>query len=494
VRYLTRNLHRDEEGVTVVIVVLSLVALFGMLVLVVDVGGLLLKRREMVNGSDAAALAAAKTCASQTDTTDPETQADAYAMSNVASLGTGSGGIVTDPNCDTGESGYVTVEYTSGQKLFFAPVLGAGNNGNVVTEATAAWGPLGGGAIVPLVIEMGTLQGPCEIPDPDFDPDVDPPKTCPLWYNNNDLGNADWGFMNLDEWGVAGDAQCTNAGSNNRANWIANDYPSPLYLNGDPPGSVPTYVCVDTGHTTRDWNDLVTRMQANPTVLFPVNDCAGQVDKTGTVSPCPATPDKYDIVGFVKLQLISVLKGNDQSTTDGTPCAVDCGGQAMQTGNCGSNTNLGPSGAGAYGLGGWSLDSIATASCGAPKAPDSLANLSITKKVGNVTTTYVQCVAPPTPGCGDYVFDTALHRIEWYNAATRLGAEQDTIKFDWTIDAIPPTQGICHPHVSDPNAICLQMQYLGFDTGGTSVGVGQLFGTFGYVLCDRDLATCPDQS
>ena len=45
-----------RSGVTLVIVALCLIALFGMLVLVVDVGGLLLNRRAMVNASDAAAL------------------------------------------------------------------------------------------------------------------------------------------------------------------------------------------------------------------------------------------------------------------------------------------------------------------------------------------------------------------------------------------------------------------------------------------------------
>ena len=61
------------------IVALSLIAIFSMLVLTVDVGGLLLARRAMVNASDAAALAAAQSCASAEDTLDPEAQADAYA-------------------------------------------------------------------------------------------------------------------------------------------------------------------------------------------------------------------------------------------------------------------------------------------------------------------------------------------------------------------------------------------------------------------------------
>ena len=52
----------NQEGATAVIVVLILFALFGMIVLVVDVGGLLYARRGMVNASDAAALAAAQSC------------------------------------------------------------------------------------------------------------------------------------------------------------------------------------------------------------------------------------------------------------------------------------------------------------------------------------------------------------------------------------------------------------------------------------------------
>jgi uncharacterized membrane protein len=80
---IKRSANR-EEGVTLVIVTLCLVALFGMLVLVVDVGGLLLNRREMVNASDAAALAAAKSCIlpATKDPLLPEEAADKYAADN----------------------------------------------------------------------------------------------------------------------------------------------------------------------------------------------------------------------------------------------------------------------------------------------------------------------------------------------------------------------------------------------------------------------------
>jgi Flp pilus assembly protein TadG len=79
---------RDEEGATLAIVVISLIGLLGMVVLVVDVGGLLWKRREMVNGSDAAALAAAQTCAvpASQDPSNPRQVADDFATSNVGFL------------------------------------------------------------------------------------------------------------------------------------------------------------------------------------------------------------------------------------------------------------------------------------------------------------------------------------------------------------------------------------------------------------------------
>ena len=84
---ITRRLHRDESGVTLVIVALCLIALFGMLVLVVDVGGLLLNRREMVNASDAAALAAAKSVmnnSSGTAVADAQTYAAKYSINGTA--------------------------------------------------------------------------------------------------------------------------------------------------------------------------------------------------------------------------------------------------------------------------------------------------------------------------------------------------------------------------------------------------------------------------
>ena len=178
---------RGEEGATVVIVALSLVVIFAMIVLAVDVGGLLLRRRAMVNGSDAGALAAAKSCALVTDTEIPEFQADLFAGDNVVGLTSGQGGI--DPgrtvNCDTDINGHVTVEYTTPQDLWFAGVLGFGPTSNVTTDATAVWGPTGGDNPLPIVLDVGTFQGGCDIPNADQNGDpLDIGDTCYFWYDN----------------------------------------------------------------------------------------------------------------------------------------------------------------------------------------------------------------------------------------------------------------------------------------------------------------------
>ena len=81
---LPSRVHGDERGATAVIVALTLIALCGVIVLTVDVGQLLFKRRAMVNASDAAALSAAQTCAGLADSDSPEAMADAFAVDNVS--------------------------------------------------------------------------------------------------------------------------------------------------------------------------------------------------------------------------------------------------------------------------------------------------------------------------------------------------------------------------------------------------------------------------
>jgi Flp pilus assembly protein TadG len=179
-RRSTRTRTNEESGAVVVITVLALIAIMGMLVLTIDVGGLLLKRRAMVNASDAAALAAAQSCADTGDSFTPESRADIYAAANVDGLLAENGGITEVVGCDTGR-GHVTVEYSHPQNLFFAGIFGFGDHGTVTTAATAAWGPAAGGYALPIVLDSGYLQGVCKVPD-----GIEIGDTCAFWYNNGD--------------------------------------------------------------------------------------------------------------------------------------------------------------------------------------------------------------------------------------------------------------------------------------------------------------------
>src|SRR5437868_6906437 len=308
-----------------------------MLVLVVDVGGLLYKRRELVSGSDAAALAAAKTCAVRAvdDPTDPLTQANTAAANNVNGTGL-NGGIIDNPwGCSATQRtprGYVTVQYSFPQQLFFAGIFGASSR-DVTTQATAAWGPLAGGNAIPIVLESSQFQGKCDVPN------VDVGTTCAFWYNNggSSIGDANWGFLNLDQWNVTTSTNCNaGGGSNARGGYILNNFGTDLTL-ADPG---PTYVCSSTGRATDNWQDLNDRMNGvgcktgpcpGPVILMPVNDCNKEVDKNGNVVPCgTGTPDKFAIIGFTTLQLSQVLRGDN-------PAAIGSPGTAAQTGDCGNN-------------------------------------------------------------------------------------------------------------------------------------------------------------
>jgi hypothetical protein len=149
---------------------------------------------------------------------------------------------------------------------------------------------------VPIVLEASQFQGPCDVPD------ISPPANCNYWYNNGSfaIGDANWAFANLDQWGVDPSTDCSSAGgSAARGDYIKYNYPTELQLNY----SGPTYVCSMTGHATDNWQDLVERMSCSPTnptyancpgniLLLPVNDCTKQLAASGTVVACGAgTPD-----------------------------------------------------------------------------------------------------------------------------------------------------------------------------------------------------------
>jgi len=342
--------HEGERGATLVIVALVLVALLGMVVLTVDVGGLLAKRRSLVNAADAAALAAAQSCGKKEGELVAAEQALQYAVANG-----GAGTSIVDgfptysPGCQS-PYGSVTVRVRADQATFFAPVLGYGDSSAVVAEATATWGGVATGDFVPFMLSEGTLLS-CGIGTEELIGmgELDTPVECTFWMNNKieEMGNSQWAMLNLNTvdrrgWNVPADyGGCVPANTNETVNWIDNGA-SGLMLNYPNP----TYVCVDTGATPPTFRELEKFVGAER--LFPVNDPGipgatppwgytddrlkntslalaydpphGQVNKTGQPCPNPCTPgnggpgyngpvDKYDIVGFAKLQIVSVENG-----------------------------------------------------------------------------------------------------------------------------------------------------------------------------------------
>ena len=280
---------------------LSLVAIMAVAVLTIDAGNLFFKRRAMVNGADSAALAAAQACARISDTADPETLADTNATMNVSGLGASDGGITQSVGCDTSPTGSVTVRYTKAEQNFFAQVLGFGNTTNVSATATAVWGSANGAnSPLPVVLNLGTLQGPCPIPGTVLG------ATCYLWYDNDRFSPSNFGFMSLSQWNVLATDSCDHAGgSNDLRDWIDGNWTGPP-LNLNYPA--PTYVCSLTGGSSGTWASSMGSIVADPNPLnhikfFPVNDDTGQISNGPQI-------DKFDIVGFAAMSVDGVWKAN----------------------------------------------------------------------------------------------------------------------------------------------------------------------------------------
>jgi Flp pilus assembly protein TadG len=337
---IARRLHGDESGVTMVIVALCLIALFGMIVLVVDVGGLLWNRRAMVNASDAAALAAAKSCVlpASLDPSYPDGRAGAEQAADAYAGGNSSGADVSNPNniigisntCDAGDigdTGYVTVQYGANQQLFFAGIFGQGQ-GHVTTQATAIWGPAGAANPMPIVIYQNSFQN-CE-----FDK-IDPNKTCYVWEDNNNTspGSA-FGLLDLRTdnpsqygWDSDAGAGCTDPGSQ-VDQWIT-QYPDNSV--GDLPLNYPspTYVCRVNGMEQNSWDDFAKLK--GQTLFFPINRCdtvlpgnpGGQLLKNSTnEAACATTPGQYDIIGYFAAKLVNVYRTNQVSAGSGNCTAA----------------------------------------------------------------------------------------------------------------------------------------------------------------------------
>jgi hypothetical protein len=441
--------HRDEQGATAVIVALSLVALLGLVVLTVDVGQLLYKRRAMVNASDAAALAAAQTCAGLTDPALPSAMANTYAQDNVS---TATGGITEMVGCKQESFGHVSVHYGMNQDLFFAGVLGANGPAQVSTVATAGWGPAGAANPQPIVVYTGQSQGNCDIRE-----GIGAGISCYLWYDNDLFNQSSFGFLNLctvndpcqHGWDVDAGANCPNVGASLREDWINGNWTGgPNQVNW--PDT--TFVCRVSGLSQSDWSSLSDHIGED--LLFPVNDCEHQVDRNGVEIGCNATtaPDKYDIIGFIVLHLDDVLRGKAEWAGNSGTCTT-------------APMNMTPSSPDI------DLDLIASGLGCTPY--DSITN--------------VQMNANGNPKCctlgSQYTYDAVNHVIHW------TGGNRNNVRLSWDYTE----DGPCGPAPNNSSAECMLVTTVEARFGGSNPGGGADFGVRAVRLCDLAIGSCPEQ-
>lgn len=312
----------EESGAAAVIVALLLVVLVGMLAMTVDGGLLWTKHRRIRTANDAAALAAAYSCATGEGLAGADAMASSIAQSNVPDA------LVTQPSeyapgCVV-EGGQVTVYFGGEQSLMFGPAIGVSSPKPVAASATALWGGAGGASnVAPLMLSLDRLSD-CEIP---FGTTlVVGVSRCFFWWDNgtpNDttaLTNAEWGLVDLTTWGVEPLGACGgNVSQSDVGTWIDTGYPGSLLI--DPPPV--EYVCRGNGFQGNALNNDVNA-EAGQVLFFPVNDPSQQLQSNGTLCrPDSLDPDdldgdcsvqKYAIIGFASLEIVHVWTGQDAQT------------------------------------------------------------------------------------------------------------------------------------------------------------------------------------
>lgn len=140
----------DDDGAIAVIVAVMFVVFLGMSVLVLDVGSLYWERRQLQNGADAAALAAAQDMVDGNGTAVAYESARVYADSNNrrgAFVGTPDFVVGSNSVAVTARSGNYTTASPPGAIL--AGVLGAVTP-EVSATATASWGATSTGTTIPI--------------------------------------------------------------------------------------------------------------------------------------------------------------------------------------------------------------------------------------------------------------------------------------------------------------------------------------------------------
>jgi putative Flp pilus-assembly TadE/G-like protein len=462
-------MKRREEGAVAVIVALVLLVFIAAVALAVDVGGLMLHRRGLVNSSDAAALSAARTCARGgfDDHGSTEDAADTAALANSLITDAEAHGVPNViPSLSTtcgNTSGHVTVGYTSQQSLFFAPVLGFDNRSPVHTEATASWG-LGSNNPIPLVLS-GQLASSCPKPPPTGANTVGQ-APCGTWYDNDTLNNGNFGFLSLkpEGWNVPANSNCSggNAGSSEIGDWVSGAQPISVSLNW----TDPTYVCNIGGFKgqSHPWNELETLASVDAVRDFPIT-WEGPGSPGSGAPPQGSLPtggkiEKYDVIGFAALKIIDVFRSQE---AQGDPARdYTCDGKVK------NNTSIPGTPAGSFYSWADLASRINGGSCQLPPStPDSVTSVTLDSFVSPADFTFTTS--------GVTLFKTLVAKAP--------------VNFVLHKNATP---GPCGPAPSDSSAKCVVTQWLGSTVTG-DYPTDQLDNIRVVRLCDLAQGTCLDQ-
>jgi Flp pilus assembly protein TadG len=465
---------RRQEGVVAVVVAIMLVVLLAFVALAVDVGGMYLRRRELVNGSDAAALSAARTCArgGVDRFSSPEAAADYQVQQNapITAAEVAPTNLLYRPPICGDRYGHVTVRYTSQQSLYFAPVLGFDRTSPVTAQATASWG-LGSNNSLPTVISNVFAPGTCAVPPKGT---IAIGQQCVFWYDNDTLGGGNFTFLSLNArgWDVPSASNCSQSssgGTSTLTKWINGRIPTSVSLNW----TDPTYVCTDTGirgvggkggPNSQVWSAFAALIGS--TRNFPINwEGCGTPTSPVACSPVPgAMPqstiyrngqiDKYDIIGFAAMTILHVYGASDPGIGGSPALDYTCSGKN-------ANAAVSP------GVYTWSQFSSRFTGCQTPPAVvDSVTNISI----------------PNLNSPADYTFDTTGITL------TKQIPKQTTVAFKLHTNATP---GACGPVPSNSSAVCIVTSWQGstlsddYQPSQDNVTVVR--------LCDLTYNTCLDR-
>ncbi|MBI2169919.1 MAG: hypothetical protein HYU28_10565 [Actinobacteria bacterium] len=259
----------DESGISVLMVSVSIIALFGSASIAVDLGNLWMTRRHVIVAAAAAALAAASDYAVGQD--GCAVAPDYVSRNDSDATLTGCGGVPTGPT-----SGYVTVDAQTPVDYAFAGVIGFPDR-PVDAGTAAAWGvPAGVAGLRPF--------GLCK-DDPSFaawaaNPSgISPPARVPYTNNPTDCGGApgNWGIIDLDD-----------------VRPVANDDIKEWTRYGYPGFVRPGHVGGDTGALSNSLDDALAavRQQRFPIPVF------DRVVGEGSNA-------RFHIIGFVGIQLVN---------------------------------------------------------------------------------------------------------------------------------------------------------------------------------------------